>query len=243
VLLAIDDEDAFVRAVRAGFGSFPSYFSRLPEINRRGPRVYSELPELQSIDLAAFRAALTEGAVVVDARPIAAFAHAHIPGALSIELRPVFASWLGWLVAVDADVVFVLDEEQDRHELVRQCLDIGYERLLGCLARGMQTWIAAGLPVSSLPLATPDAFDGIVIDVRQANEFAAGHVPGAINIELGAIGSASVPAGLLTVMCGHGERAMSAASLLEAKRSSDLRVLVGGPEDWAKLTGQSLEVE
>jgi len=243
VLLAIDDEDTFVHAVRAGFGSFPSYFSRLPEINRRGPHVYGQLPELEAIDLAAFRAALDAGAVLVDARPIAGFARAHIPGALSIELRPVFASWLGWLVAADADVIFVLDEEQDRHELVRQCLDIGYERLLGCLAGGIQTWIDAGLPVSSLPLATPNALHGIVIDVRQANEFAAGHVPGAINIELGAIGSASVPAGLLTVMCGHGERAMSAASVLEAKRANDLRVLVGGPEDWAKVTGHSLEVE
>jgi len=243
MLLAIDDEDTFVRTVRAGFGSFPSYFSRLPEINRRGPHVYGELPDLQAIDLAAFRGALTAGAVLVDARPIASFADAHIPGALSIELRPVFASWLGWLVAAEADVVFVLDEEQDHHELVRQCLDIGYERLLGCLAGGMQAWIDAGLPVSSLPLATPDSLDGTVIDVRQANEFAAGNVPGAINIELGAIRTASVPAGILTVMCGHGERAMSAASLLEAKRSSDLRVLVGGPEEWAKVAGQSLEVE
>jgi glyoxylase-like metal-dependent hydrolase (beta-lactamase superfamily II)/rhodanese-related sulfurtransferase len=240
-LLAIDDEDTFVRAVPAGFGTFPSYFARLPEVNRRGPRVYGELPDLPTLHLDSFRAALDAGATLVDARRIAAFADAHIRGALSIELRPVFASWLGWLVAADADVVFVLDNEQDRHELVRQCLDVGYERLLGCLRGGMQIWIDEGLSVLSLPLITPDSLGGTVLDVRQANEFAAGHVPGAINVELGAISTTSVPAGPLTVMCSHGERAMSAASLLEASGADELRVLAGGPEDWSSVVGRALE--
>jgi glyoxylase-like metal-dependent hydrolase (beta-lactamase superfamily II)/rhodanese-related sulfurtransferase len=240
-LLAIDDEDTFVSAVRAGFGTFPSYFARLPEVNRRGPRVYGEVPDLSTLDIDSFRAALDAGAALVDARPIAAFADAHIRGALSIELRPVFASWLGWLVAADADVVFVLNNEQDRHELVRQCLDVGYERLLGCLGGGMQTWIGEGLPVLSMPLITPDSLAGTVLDVRQANEFAAGHVPGAINVELGVMSAASVPAGALTVMCGHGERAMSAASVLEANGADEVRVLAGGPEDWSSVVGQALE--
>jgi hydroxyacylglutathione hydrolase len=47
----------------------------------------------------------------------------------------------------------------------------------------------------------------------------------------------------MTVMCGHGERAMSAASILEARGASELRVLVGGPDDWAAHTGRPLDVE
>ena len=42
-------------------------------------------------------------------------------------------------------------------------------------------------------------------------------------------------------MCGHGERAMGAASLLARAGHSDLSVLVGGPDDWADVTGRSLE--
>src|SRR4029453_5808952 len=34
-LFQIDDEDTFVEELLAGFGSFPSYFYRLPEVNRR----------------------------------------------------------------------------------------------------------------------------------------------------------------------------------------------------------------
>ena len=47
----------------------------------------------------------------------------------------------------------------------------------------------------------------------------------------------------VTVMCGHGERAMTGASVLEANGARDLRVLVGGPDDWAHATGETLEVE
>jgi rhodanese-related sulfurtransferase len=41
-------------------------------------------------------------------------------------------------------------------------------------------------------------------------------------------------------MCGHGERAISAASLLQRAGHTDLAVLRGGPTDWAKATGQDL---
>ena len=52
--------------------------------------------------------------------------------------------------------------------------------------------------------------------------------------------SDSVPAGPVTLMCGHGERAMSAASVLERAGRRDVLVLVGGPTDWATATGGTL---
>ena len=36
-LLAAPDEDAFARLLLAGLGSYPAYFGRLAEINRKGP--------------------------------------------------------------------------------------------------------------------------------------------------------------------------------------------------------------
>ena len=64
-----------------------------------------------------------------DVRDIEMYAAGHIPGSLSIALRPVFASWLGWLVTFNRPLVFVLGEDQDRRDLVRQALGIGYEQL------------------------------------------------------------------------------------------------------------------
>ena len=41
-------------------------------------------------------------------------------------------------------------------------------------------------------------------------------------------------------MCGHGERAMTAASLLEQAGHKGVRVALGGPEDWGRATGRTL---
>ena len=41
-------------------------------------------------------------------------------------------------------------------------------------------------------------------------------------------------------MCGHGERAMGGASLLELAGHSDIVVLDGGPADWVEATGGEL---
>jgi rhodanese-related sulfurtransferase len=143
--------------------------------------------------------------------------------------------------------VFVLDDDQDRGELARQCRTIGYDHLLGELAGGMAAWRAAALPQARLPFVEAERVDdqpGVVLDVRQAGEIAEGHLPGAVAVELGALAGGqlptALPAGPVTVMCGHGERAMTAASLLARAGHNDLRVARGGPEDWRRATGQAL---
>jgi rhodanese-related sulfurtransferase len=183
----------------------------------------------------------------VDARPVAAFAAGHVPGALSIALRPAFASWLGWLVDDAQPLVFVLDDDQARVELVRQCRTIGYDHLAGELAGGMAAWRAAGLPEARTPLVEAERVDdhpGRVLDVRQASEVADGRLPGALAVELGALAgdqpAARLPEGPITVMCAHGERAMTAASLLQRAGHDDLRVARGGPQDWRRATGKAL---
>ncbi|MGH9222519.1 MAG: MBL fold metallo-hydrolase [Acidimicrobiales bacterium] len=243
-LLAAGDEDTFVARLLAGFGTYPPYFLELRGVNRRGPHVYGVWPVLNPLEPTIVSDLIGNGeaVVVVDARPADAFAAGHIPGSVSIPLRPQFASWLGWLVRRDQTVVLVLDDGQDRAEVVRQCLAIGYERLAGELAGGILAWWAASLPVATVPLVTAQGAVGTLVDVRQSNEFAAGHVPGALNVELGATAeqAATLPSGPLTVMCGHGERAMSAASILAARGRTDLAVLVGGPGDVVAARHQHL---
>lgn len=243
-LLAAPDEDAFVARLLAGFGTFPPYFLELREVNRRGPRVYGRWPALSRLDVGEFQRLVDDGAVIVDVRQVEPFAAGHIPGSLSIPLRPQFASWLGWLVSRDRTVVFVLDEDQDRRELVRQCLAIGYERVAGELVGGIESWRSAGLAVGTVPVVTAEDAPGTLVDVRQRDEFATGHVPGAIHVELGdtAEQALALPAGPITVMCGHGERAMTAVSILAAQGRRDISVLIGGPGDVVAARGQRLAV-
>jgi hydroxyacylglutathione hydrolase len=247
-LLTAPDEDAFVAELLAGFGSYPPYFLRLRERNRAGPELLG--PDWRVLSLLSTNQVqqhLAGGGVLVDARPITAFGAGHVPGALSIALRPAFASWLGWLVDDTRPLVFVFDDDQDRGELARQCRTIGYDRLLGELAGGMAAWRAAGLPQAQLPVVEAERLGdrpSVVLDVRQASEVADGHLPGALTLELGTLAGdplpARLPEGPVTVMCGHGERAMTAASLLQRAGRGDLRIARGGPEDWRRATGQAL---
>jgi hypothetical protein len=67
----------------------------------------------------------------------------------------------------------------------------------------MQAWIAAGQPVATTELAAPGAVTGRVLDIRQDSEYAAGHLPQAVHLELGdlARNAAEAPNGPVTVMC------------------------------------------
>ena len=109
------------------------------------------------------------------------------------------------------------------------------------IERLVEAWTDSGRPTCTIPLVEPVATTGPLIDVRQANEYAFGHVPGALNVEPGAVSETGLPVGPLTVMCGHGERAMTAASILTVCGRDDVSVLDGGPDTWSAATGNPLE--
>ena len=244
-LLAAPDEDTFVTQLLASLGTYPAYFRRLAEVNRCGPAPLPADAALAPLTVEQVLALRAAGADVVDVRDLAEYAAGHIRGALANTLRPVFATWLGWLVPdPGTPLVFVRDADQDPEEIVWQARKIGYDRLAGELAGGMAAWAAAGQPVATVPLHDADQVDPArVLDVRQEREYAGGHLPGARNVELGELAGASLAAGPVVTMCGHGERAASAASMLERAGHRDLAVVVGGPDDWAGSSGRALTVE
>ncbi|HEX6351394.1 MBL fold metallo-hydrolase [Actinophytocola sp.] len=242
-LLRARNEDEFVAELVGSLGSFPSYFGRLAELNRRGPAVLDADPALRSLDVDAVRALLADSARLVDVRPVPEFAAAHVPGTMSIHLRPAFASWLGWLAPHDVPLIVLRGTAQDPGEVAWQAAKIGYSNLAGELAGGIDAWTAAGFATTSIRLVRADEINGErVLDVRQTAEFAAGHLPGASHVELGEIAANArkLPTEPTVVMCAHGERAMSAASLLERAGHHDLAVLRGSADDWAQATGHSL---
>lgn len=169
------------------------------------------------------------------------FAAGHVPGAVSIHLRDQFATWLGWLFPAGTPLVFVTAPGLDLADLTWQALKIGYDRMCGHLT--MDAWTADGGEQETVELVAADRIgDRPVLDIRQQSEWEAGHVPGAIGIELGELPdhTDAAPSGAV-VHCGRGERAMTAASLLQRAGHQDLAVLEGGPDDWAKATGRRLE--
>ena len=248
-LLQVDGEDAFVDALLGSLGTFPEYFLRLGEINKRGPAVLHEQPRLAPLSAASVSTLIADGAQVIDARQPADYSAGHIPGSLSIPFRPVFATWLGWLAAPDRPVVIVRSPEQDPTDIATAAAKVGFDTLAGELEGGYPAWTQAPTGTEEVALLEPGQMierlqaGETVLDIRQSGEYVAGHVPGAVNIELGYLAEnlAAVPTGPVIVMCGHGERAMGGASILAASGRTGIAVFNGGPADWAAATGSDVE--
>ena len=97
-------------------------------------------------------------------------------------------TWLGWLLRPDVPVVIVRNPDQDPADILWPALNIGYGRIVGELAGGVAAWTAAGGELRSTRLIGPGQVDTrVVVDVRQAAEYATGHLPGAEPIELGSL--------------------------------------------------------
>jgi hydroxyacylglutathione hydrolase len=240
-LLAGDpDEDAFVARLLGGLGTYPPYFLELREVNRAGPAVHGPTPPpLPQLSIEAFDAAVAGGAEVVDVRQIGPFAAGHVPGALSNPWRKPFATWLGWLVTRTRPIAFIADDTVDRHDLVWSAMTVGFDHLVGELTGGVDAWQDAGKPLATVPLVDAAGADGRqVLDIRQTSEFVAGHLPRALHLELGTLTQPTaeeVPDTALLVHCGHGKRAMSAASLLQRAGHDHVAVLAGGPDELGEL--------
>lgn len=85
----------------------------------------------------------------------------------------------------------------------------------------------------------------VILDVRTADEFASGHIPGAVNVpqdelaeRLAALDLA--PASEIVVHCERGRRAAAARSLLRESGYTNVRDLSGHMEAW-RAGGYPLE--
>jgi phage shock protein E len=79
-----------------------------------------------------------------------------------------------------------------------------------------------------------------VVDVRSASEFAAGHVPRAVNVPFWRVLAGGLPGGVgqsdpIVVYCGHGPRAHMAMLGLRLRGYSNLHELAGHWAEWQRL--------
>jgi rhodanese-related sulfurtransferase len=237
--MAFDDEAEFARWFPTTFPAIPAYFSRMRHVNQVGPRLRREIALPRPLDAHALAARRRE-VTIVDARPGPAYLDAHVPRSMSIPFTESFALWLGWLADPDSPLVLIADGVASIPPIVDEALLVGYERFAGYLDGGIEAWQAAGLSLQGGGMIGADEArevaraGAVFIDVRERDEYAAGHLEGAINLPLGSLyaRAGEIPVDRPVVAyCQAGDRSSSAVSLLE-RAGIHARSLAGGLDFW-----------
>lgn len=236
--LSQPDAEAFRRFILANQPTVPAYWRRMRALNQAGAPSLTTLDAARPLSAAAVEHAAGHGAVVVDARDPLAFAAAHIPGSLGIGLADSFGTWTGSVVPLDRQIVLVLERPDDLEPALAQLRRAGFDRVAGYLASGFAEWRESGRPTARLTTLTPpEVAAGMatgslhVLDVREASEWSAGHLPDALHIPAGALPArlGEVPRDRPVVaVCRSGYRSTVAASLLQREGHEHVASLVGG---------------
>ena len=238
----VSDEQEFVRQVLEGQPDPPRYFAEMKRLNKLGPAILGGLRRPIRIPETRLKSLLDDGAVVVDLRT-AAFAAGHAPGSLNIPLNRSFTGWAGWLLPYDRDFYLIGGDERGQalEDAVQALAMIGLDRIAGYFGSdALQAWVQAEGSLATVPqmgvadLATQ--LDGhLVLDVRDAAEWQAGHLPGARHIPLGRLQERldEIPRDAnLVVHCQGGSRSAIASSLLLASGYRRLANLTPGFSGW-----------
>ena len=229
-------EDDFVTSVLAGQPEPPKYFAKMKRINKEGPAILGQFHIPSKLDAAKLPELLARKALVIDTRPASEYAVGHVPGTINIPFNSSFVTWAGWLVQAD-EFYLIVDAATAAArlgELARELALIGIDRISGFFDAAVVTGRATIPQMTPTELA-PKLASVTVVDVRSANEWNEGHVPGAMHIPLGYLvdRASEIPAGKpVVVQCQSGGRSSIAASILERAGFRDVANLTGGLGAW-----------
>jgi len=178
---------------------------------------------------------------VVDTRSPVSFAGGHIKGSYNIWLRglPKFA---GWIIDYERDILVVNERQEDIETVTRYLARIGFDKVKGYLCEGIEDWQNRRMLLRQSGVYTVDGLheklkeeELFVLDVREKEEYAEGHIPGAVNIYVGELEKrlAEVPSDYPVVsVCSTGNRSGLGASILSRGSFKKVYNLIGGMTAW-----------
>jgi glyoxylase-like metal-dependent hydrolase (beta-lactamase superfamily II)/rhodanese-related sulfurtransferase len=238
--LQIKSRDKFIESLTTDMPEAPDHFSRCSDINKRGPTVIKNLPSLLSFDPTSFSNKTKEKDVIVlDVRSYDAFGGQHVPGAYHIDFSGNFATFAGWVLPPDKDILLVSETGAQAEEAVAWLRRVGLDRTIGFLDGGMFEWAKAGLETEHIPqlsavelnhrLTTGPFFT--LIDARGKGEYQNGHIEGAISIpfpDLRKRYNELDPKKHVVVICNTGHRSSLGGSILKQHGFKDVSNVAGG---------------
>jgi hydroxyacylglutathione hydrolase len=225
--LQIEDQEEFITSLTTDMPAAPDHFSRCTAVNRSGPALVGSLPVLEAFDPASFNKMTKErDRVVLDVRGYDAFGGQHVPGSYHIDLGGNFATFAGWILPPEKEILLVALSGSQAEEAAVWLRRVGLDRAIGYLKGGMSEWATAGLPTGHVgqlsveelhQMSTGDR-DMTIVDVRAPSEYQEFHIEGALDIpapDLRARYTELDPTISTVVLCSTGIRSSMGASILK----------------------------
>ncbi len=235
------DKASFIKEVTDGLLPPPSYFPLNVAMNKKGYASFDDVMKrgMTAMDPKTFeQAAELTSALILDTRSAAEFATGFIPQSINIGIQGDFAPWVGALVGdVNQEILLITDTGMEE-ETVTRLARVGFDKVIGYLNGGYQTWVEAGKETDSVNRISAKQFEkefapkqSMVIDIRKESEYEAEHVDEAFSKPLAAINewvNNIDPQQHFYLHCAGGYRSMIAASILQARGYRNFSEVEGG---------------
>jgi glyoxylase-like metal-dependent hydrolase (beta-lactamase superfamily II)/rhodanese-related sulfurtransferase len=224
--LRVENEDEFVQTLASEQTPQPPNFERIVELNR-GPLITEAAP-LKPLLPQRVKELTEAGAVVIDGRDQREFDSAHVPGSVNVTMNQSgVGTRAAWVLDPEIEVIVTAEGDEYAQRAIRLLEAVGFRHIRGYLSGGINAWRAAGLEVGTTPALGVRGLaerlkkkEIILLDVRDAAEWEAGHVEGSIHVPYqqlreevpNEVRNADKP---LAVACSGGIRSAMAASLLK----------------------------
>jgi hydroxyacylglutathione hydrolase len=222
--LQIADEAEFIEDQVGSLGDKPPYVERIVSLNR-GPLV-EDFGTPAPLSTHEVEELVEHGAVVIDGRTNEQFDEAHVEGALSASSYDTgFATKVSRVAPAGSDIIVVAASSGDERRAAQMLASVGLA-VRGYLEGGMTAWRTEERPVHRIELIDPDELarrvdggDGpVILDVRNASEYAGEHIPGSLHIPYGDLAGRldELPRDrTIATICRGGKRSGLAASILQ----------------------------
>jgi hydroxyacylglutathione hydrolase len=239
--LAIADEAEFVAAAVGSLGDKPPNLQQIVDLNR-GPLV-EDFGTPAPLTPHEVEEAVAAGAVVIDGRTNEEFDEAHIAGALSTSAYDTgFATKVSRVAPDGAEIIVVAASDGDEREAAELLAAVGL-RVRGFLAGGMTAWRTEERPVRKIELIDPNELAArvegprppVVLDVRNAAEYAGEHISGSLHIPYGDLAGRfdELPRDRpIAAICRGGKRSGLAASILQREGFAEVVHVGQGVGAW-----------
>jgi hydroxyacylglutathione hydrolase len=227
--------EEFIERVTDGITAPPQYFFEDARINKTGYDPIDEVIKANTKPLSAeqFSKEITNGATILDTRKADDFEKGFIPGSINIGHNGQLAVWVGTLIDIKKNLVLVTESGKEE-ETVLRLARVGYEKVLGYLKGGVESWpgkleVVKSITADEMKSQVDKGID--ILDVRKPGEWVISHLKGAKFVPL-----AEFPDNLSTldknkpyiVHCGGGYRSMTAISIMKNLGFNNLINIYGG---------------